>query len=71
MNKDETSTPSTYDQHKGNTGNSTEEQRAEPKPIQDQGVNTQGTEEQLLLNMNVHGPTSRKAYTVLYIKEEG
>ncbi|XP_057543321.1 uncharacterized protein LOC130821549 [Amaranthus tricolor] len=69
----ETSTPSTYDQHKSITGNSTEEQRAEPRTVQDQGVDTQGTgtEEQLLTNMDVHGPTSRKAYIVLHIKEEG
>ena len=66
-----TSTPSTYHQRKGNTGNSIEEQRAEPKSTQDKEADKQRTEVQLLNNMNVHGPTWRKAYTVLYIKEEG
>ena len=65
-----TSTPSAYDQHKDDTGNnedlSIEEQHTEPRPDQ-----ANEAEEQLLNTMNIHGPALRKAYIVLYLKEEG
>ena len=62
-----TSTPSAYNQHTGNDEDlSIEEQHTEPRPDQ-----ANKDEEQLLNTMNIHGPALRKAYIVLYIKEEG
>ena len=64
-----TSTPSAYDQHKDDTGNnedlSFEEQHTEPRPDE-----ANEAEEQLLNTMNIHGPALRKAYIILYLKEE-
>ena len=71
-----TSTPSAYDQHKVDTGNSKEgnsieEQRTDPGPTRVNKADIQRAEEQLLNTMNIHGPALRKAHIILYLKEEG
>ena len=66
-----TSTPSAYDQHKIDTGNSIEEQRADPGLARVNKVDVQRAKEQLLNTMNIHGPALRKVYIILYLKEEG
>ena len=66
-----TSTPSAYDKHKVDTRNSIEEQRTDPGPTRINKADIQRAEEQLLNTMNIHGPASRKANIILYLKEEG